>query len=134
MHAGFCLISFITVYFVYPETAGVPLEVCIIFYPSFVTILIIFPAKEMDALFGDESNENEDDEDDDEDKDDNEDESIYSGSGTPGSSMRSGSPSARRNNSSTPLVGDGGPVSMMKRMFDNARKKDTGGKYDQVGQ
>ena len=88
----------------------------------------------MDALFGDESNENEDDEDDDEDKDDNEDESIYSGSGTPGSSMRSGSPSARRNNSSTPLVGDGGPVSMMKRMFDNARRKDTGGKYDQVGQ
>lgn len=28
MHAGFCLISFITVYFVYPETARVPLEVC----------------------------------------------------------------------------------------------------------
>lgn len=88
----------------------------------------------MDALFGDESNDNEDDDDEDNDKDDSADGSIYSGSGTPGSSMRSGSPSARRNNSSTPLVGDGGPVSMMKRMFTSMRKKDSGGQYDQVGQ
>jgi hypothetical protein len=80
----------------------------------------------MDALFGDQNNEDDDDEEEDDDKDDDNDDSIYSGSGTPGSSMRSGSPSARRNNSSTPLVGDGGPVSMMKRMFTNMRKKDTG--------
>lgn len=26
MHAGFCLISFVCVYFLYPETMGVPLE------------------------------------------------------------------------------------------------------------
>ncbi|KAK4054047.1 hypothetical protein OIO90_003692 [Microbotryomycetes sp. JL221] len=36
MHAGFCLLSFIAVYFLYPETMGVPLE-------------------EMDSLFGDSS-------------------------------------------------------------------------------
>ncbi|ORY82964.1 and other transporter-domain-containing protein [Leucosporidium creatinivorum] len=36
MHAGFCLVSFVCVYFLYPETMGVPLE-------------------EMDALFGDSS-------------------------------------------------------------------------------
>ncbi|GAA6059113.1 hypothetical protein JCM10212_003860 [Sporobolomyces blumeae] len=35
MHAGFCVLSFIMVYFLYPETAGVPLE-------------------EMDELFGDQ--------------------------------------------------------------------------------
>lgn len=26
MHAGFCVLSFILVYFTYPETMGVPLE------------------------------------------------------------------------------------------------------------
>lgn len=36
MHAFFCLLSFVVVYFTYPETAGVPLE-------------------EMDALFGEKT-------------------------------------------------------------------------------
>lgn len=94
-----------------------------------------FPAQEMDALFGDESIEKDDDEEDDDDKDDDgeEDASSFTGSGTPGSSMRSASPSSfRRKNSSTPLVGNGGPVSMMKRMFANMRRKETGGGYDQL--
>ncbi|KAJ9119069.1 hypothetical protein QFC22_003560 [Naganishia vaughanmartiniae] len=119
MHAGFCLISLITVYFVYPETAGVPLE-------------------EMDALFGDESNEKEENgenDDDGDDEDDDDGSSYTAGSGTPGSSLRSSSPSSfRRNNSSTPLIGQGGgPVGMMKRMFVNMRKKNTGtGSYNQL--
>ncbi|KAJ9103269.1 hypothetical protein QFC21_002692 [Naganishia friedmannii] len=104
------------VYFVYPETAGVPLE-------------------EMDALFGDESNEK-DENDDNDDVDDDDDNSSYTqGSGTPGSSLRSGSTSSfRRNNSSTPLVGQGGgPMGMMKRILANMRKKDTGtGSYNQL--
>ncbi|KAJ9101470.1 hypothetical protein QFC19_005121 [Naganishia cerealis] len=114
MHAGFCLISLITVYFVYPETAGVPLE-------------------EMDALFGDESNEK-GDEDDDNDDGEDDDSSYTAGSRTPGSSLRSASPSSFRRNSSTPLVGSGGgPVGMMKRMFINMRKKETGtGAYNQL--
>ncbi|UOH80185.1 hypothetical protein LQV05_002834 [Cryptococcus neoformans] len=49
MHAFFCALSFILVYFLYPETRGVPLE-------------------EMDKLFGDENDEGEDDSDFDEDE------------------------------------------------------------------
>ncbi|WVO19924.1 uncharacterized protein IAS62_001214 [Cryptococcus decagattii] len=49
MHAFFCALSFILVYFLYPETRGVPLE-------------------EMDKLFGDESDEDEGDSDFDEDE------------------------------------------------------------------
>ncbi|TXT05989.1 hypothetical protein VHUM_03750 [Vanrija humicola] len=44
MHAFFCVVSFILVYFLYPETRGVPLE-------------------EMDKLFGDESSPYDDDDD-----------------------------------------------------------------------
>jgi sugar porter (SP) family MFS transporter len=45
MHACFCVLSFILVFFLYPETRGVPLE-------------------EMDKLFGDEGDGSDDDEDD----------------------------------------------------------------------
>lgn len=91
----------------------------------------------MDALFGDESVEDDEDGDDkDVDaEDDDEEGSSFTGSGTPGSSIRSSSPSSfRRKNSSTPLVGNGGPVSMMKRMFNNMRRKETSGGYDQLNQ
>ncbi|KAK4685728.1 hypothetical protein P7C73_g4408, partial [Tremellales sp. Uapishka_1] len=44
MHAFFCALSFVLVYFLYPETRGVPLE-------------------EMDRLFGDEVDEEDDDDD-----------------------------------------------------------------------
>lgn len=53
--AFFALLAFITVYFCYPETSGVPLE-------------------EIGALFGDEISVPQDDDDDDEDEDENEDE------------------------------------------------------------
>jgi hypothetical protein len=90
----------------------------------------------MDALFGDESNEKDENDDNDEDDNDDDDNSSYTvGSGTPGSSLRSASPSSfRRNNSSTPLVGQGnGPVGMMKRMFVNMRKRNTeSGSYNQL--
>jgi hypothetical protein len=89
----------------------------------------------MDALFGDESIDDDEEGDDKDGDDDDEEGSSFTGSGTPGSSMRSASPSSfRRKNSSTPLVGNGGPVSMMKRMFNNLRRKETGGGYDQLTQ
>jgi hypothetical protein len=135
MHAGFCLISLITVYFVYPETAGVPLEVRR-YSPSRLPARLILVSQEMDALFGDESIEDDEEGDDKDAEDEDDDEgSSFTGSGTPGSSMRSSSPTSfRRKNSSTPLVGNGGPVGMMKRMFNNMRRKETSGGYDQLNQ
>ncbi|WOO81901.1 MFS glucose transporter mfs1 [Vanrija pseudolonga] len=61
MHAFFCVVSFILVYFLYPETRGVPLE-------------------EMDRLFGDESTPYGDDDDDQSDIDASESSSLVSGS------------------------------------------------------
>lgn len=136
MHAGFCLISLITVYFVYPETAGVPLEVgCRSLRFRFDYQAYTSPLQEMDALFGDESMEDEEEGDDKDGEDDDDEGSSFTGSGTPGSNMRSASPSSfRRKNSSTPPVGNGGPVSMMKRMFNNMRRKETDGGYDPLNQ
>ncbi|ORY28027.1 putative receptor [Naematelia encephala] len=76
MHAFFCCISFVLVYFLYPETRGVPLE-------------------EMDKLFGDEIVDDDDDEDD-EDEDDG-DEDGDEGSET--SSMLANSRSSSRHRS-----------------------------------
>ncbi|RSH87041.1 hypothetical protein EHS25_003529 [Saitozyma podzolica] len=80
MHAFFCALSFVLVYFLYPETRGVPLE-------------------EMDQLFGDETVE--DDEDEDGDGDDGDDGSASETSSLVGNN-RSASRGSRSAHSSLP--------------------------------
>nr|XP_019001641.1 uncharacterized protein I203_05844 [Kwoniella mangroviensis CBS 8507]OCF65102.1 hypothetical protein I203_05844 [Kwoniella mangroviensis CBS 8507] len=76
MHAFFCALSFVLVYFLYPETRGVPLE-------------------EMNLLFQDEP-DLDDDEDDEDGSDNDDDEDASAGSGSETSSLVGGSDRRRR--------------------------------------
>ncbi|WVW80564.1 hypothetical protein I302_102550 [Kwoniella bestiolae CBS 10118] len=84
MHAFFCALSFVLVYFLYPETRGVPLE-------------------EMNLLFQDEPDldDDEDEEDNDDNDDEDEDGSAGSGSGSETSSLVGGSGRRRFSDGST---------------------------------
>nr|XP_031859525.1 uncharacterized protein CI109_004987 [Kwoniella shandongensis]KAA5526597.1 hypothetical protein CI109_004987 [Kwoniella shandongensis] len=91
MHAFFCALSFVLVYFLYPETRGVPLE-------------------EMDALFGDEIVDDDDDDEEDGSGGDDDDEGSESSS-LMGSSRRRGSDSSTLplSRKPSPLPGQGRP-------------------------
>ncbi|KAK8850652.1 hypothetical protein IAR55_004571 [Kwoniella newhampshirensis] len=89
MHAFFCCLSFVLVYFLYPETRGVPLE-------------------EMDALFGDEPIDDDDGEGDDDEDDDS---GASETSSLVGNSRRRGSDSSTLplSRKPSPLPGQGRP-------------------------
>ncbi|WWC65321.1 uncharacterized protein I303_107939 [Kwoniella dejecticola CBS 10117] len=120
MHAFFCALSFVLVYFLYPETRGVPLE-------------------EMNLLFQDEP---ELDDEDDEDGSDNGDDEEGSGSGSETSSLMEGGSRRRYSDGSTlPMTnkaqteGQPGFFGKIMNVFggNSRRRGSVRGEYNAVG-
>ncbi|OCF35876.1 hypothetical protein I316_02369 [Kwoniella heveanensis BCC8398] len=121
MHAFFCALSFVLVYFLYPETRGVPLE-------------------EMNALFQDEPEEDDDDDEDENDESGSDDEDGSGGSES--SSLVGGSSRRRYSDGSTLPITSKGPSAPRTGFFgriadafggSNRRRGSVRGEYNAVG-
>jgi len=122
MHAFFCSLSFVLVYFLYPETRGVPLE-------------------EMDRLFGDEIVDDDDDEDYDNDEDNDEGSDSETISGRNGRSRSRGSYASSlptiRKPSPIPSRTEGGGTTFFGRIAGvfggKKRRRSVRGEYNSLG-